>query len=265
LTVVTRETDDCAHWAVTLHGFIDDELDAANTLAFESHLTTCPNCRAQVERFTALRRTIGQDGVAWPVPEHVRAQVFDAVARAVAQPKRDTRRSTTRVLGFIQRWSFIPSAAALAASLFLVLAVPHPNPDPTLQDAIVSSHVRSLLVDHLTDVKTSDRHTVKPWFNGKADVSPPVVDLAAQGFPLIGGRLDYIAGQPVPVIVYRRNGHVINVFVWPAREPAAQSYGERGYNMVWWTSNGLTFCAVSDVADADLLQFKQDLLQSDVQ
>lgn len=263
--MVTREPDSCADWAETLHGFIDDELDAANTLAFEAHLATCTNCRAQVERFTSLRRTIGQDGVAWPVPEHVRAQVVEAVVRAAARPKRNARRSTRQVVGFIQRWSFIPSAAALAASLLLVLAVPRPNSDPSLQDAIVSSHVRSLLVDHLTDVKTSDRHTVKPWFNGKADISPPVVDLVAQGFPLIGGRLDYIAGQPVPAIVYRRNGHVINVFVWPARETAAQSYNERGYNMVWWTSNGLTFCAVSDVANADLMQLRQEFLHSEAQ
>lgn len=258
---MTREPDGCADWAVTLHGFIDGELDAANALAFESHLAACPECRAQVERFTSLQRTIGQDGVAWPVPEHVRAQVVDAVARAVAQPKRDARRPTTQILGFVRRWSFIPSAAALAASLFLVLAVPQPR--PSLQDEIVSSHVRSLLVDHLTDVQTSDRHTVKPWFNGKTDVSPPVVDLAARDFPLIGGRLDYIAGRAVPVIVYRRHGHVINVFVWPAREILAPTYSERGYNMVWWTSNDLTFCAVSDVADTDLLQFRQDFLQSE--
>lgn len=260
---MTRDPDGCAHWAVTLHGFIDDELDAANTLAFESHLATCPDCRAEVERFMSLRRTIGQDGVAWPVPEHVRAQVVDAVSRAVPQPKRDARRPTAQVLGFVRRWSFIPSAGALAASLFLVLAVPRQH--PSLQDEIVSSHVRSLLVDHLTDVQTSDRHTVKPWFNGKADVSPPVVDLAAQGFPLVGGRLDYIAGQPVPVIVYRRHGHVINIFVWPARESAARNYSERGYNMVWWTSNDLTFCAVSDVADAELLQLRQEFLQSQTQ
>ncbi|KAA0122497.1 anti-sigma factor [Methylobacterium sp. P1-11] len=261
--MVTREPDGCADWAVTLHGFVDDELDAANTLAFEAHLAACPGCRAQVERFTTLRRTVGQDGVAWPVPEHVRAQVFEAVARAGARPKSDARRSTTQLLGFVRRWSFIPSAAALAASLFLVLAIPHSR--ASLQDEIVSSHVRSLLVDHLTDVQTSDRHTVKPWFNGKADISPPVVELAARGFPLVGGRLDYIAGQPVPVIVYRRHGHVINVFVWPARESAPQNYNERGYNLVWWNSQDLTFCAVSDVAGADLLQFRQDFMQSEIQ
>ncbi|MCJ2050341.1 anti-sigma factor family protein [Methylobacterium sp. J-070] len=259
----TPGPDGCAPWAATLHGFIDGELDAANTLAFEAHLAACPHCRAEVERFTSSRRTMGQEGVAWPVPEHVRAQVVEAVAQMSARPKRDPRRQTTQVLGFVRRWSFVPSAAVLAAGLFLVLAVPHSS--SSLQDEIVASHVRSLLVDHLTDVQTSDRHTVKPWFNGKADVSPPVIDLAAQGFPLIGGRLDYIAGRPVPVVVYRRHGHVINVFVWPARETAAQTYSERGYNMVWWTSNGFTFCAVSDVADADLLQLRQDFLQAEAQ
>ncbi|MHB2205484.1 anti-sigma factor family protein [Methylobacterium sp. CM6257] len=255
------EADPCVQWAVTLHGFIDGELDAVNALAFESHLAGCPHCRAEVERFSTLRRTVGQDGVAWPVPEHVRAQLVDAVARASARARRNAGQQTIQILAFVRRWSFIPSAAALAASLFLVLGVPRPS--PSLQDELVSSHVRSLLVDHLTDVQTSDRHTVKPWFNGKADVSPPVVDLSPQGFPLVGGRLDYIAGRPVPVIVYRRREHVINVFVWPARETGAQTYSEHGYNMVWWTSDGLTFCAVSDVSDSDLLQLRRAFSQSD--
>jgi anti-sigma factor RsiW len=259
--VTSLEDDACAPWAVTLHGFIDGELDAVNALAFEAHLADCAHCRTAVTRFTFLRRTLGQEGVAWPLPPHVHAQVADAVARANTEPRHTAGRQAAKLLALMRRWSFIPSAAALAASLFLVLAVPRPG--PSLQDEIVSSHVRSLLVDHLTDVRTLDRHTVKPWFNGKTDIAPPVADLAAQGFPLVGGRLDYVAGQPVPVIVYRRHEHVINVFVWHARAIATETYSEGGFNMVWWTVNGLTFCAISDVAEADLQQLRQDMIRTE--
>ena len=148
---------------------------------------------------------------------------------------------------FIRHWSFVPSAAALAASLFLVLAAPKNT--SSIQNEILESHVRSLLVDHLTDVASSDQHTVKPWFNGKIDFSPPVVDLAAQGFPLVGGRVDYIGGRVVAALIYRRHGHFINVFVWPAPSAATTTTTLEGYTLTNWTENGLNFWAVSDTAD----------------
>jgi anti-sigma factor RsiW len=154
---------------------------------------------------------------------------------------------------------FVPSLAALAASLLLVMT---PMSDrSTIGDEVVSGHIRSLLVDHLTDVATSDQHTVKPWFNGKIDFSPPVVDLAREGFPLEGGRIDYIGGRVVAALVYKRHSHVINVFVWPAAvggETATWrgTASRDGYNMESWVAGGLTFCAVSDVSTDDLARLR---------
>ena len=147
----------------------------------------------------------------------------------------------------------------MAASLALLLALPQLTTVP-MQDQLVASHVRSLLASHLTDVQTSDRHVVKPWFNGRIDFAPPVVELAPQGFPLVGGRLDYIGGRVVPAIVYRRRLHTINLFVMPAgtlSSPAPISTRRDGYSLVRWTRGGLQYWAVSDVEPGELELFRQ--------
>jgi anti-sigma factor RsiW len=131
----------------------------------------------------------------------------------------------------------------------------------SMSDEILASHVRSLLVDHLTDVATSDQHTVKPWFNGKIDFAPPVVDLAGEGFPLVGGRVDYIGGRVVAALVYRRQAHIINVFVWPAAAGAPTSSSRDGYNIRSWSEGGLTWWAVSDASAADVGRFQELLVE----
>jgi anti-sigma factor RsiW len=160
-----------------------------------------------------------------------------------------------KVLELAKQWLFVPSLAALAASLFLVMSLPQDR--SSIQEEVVASHVRSLLVNHLTDVATSDQHTVKPWFNGKIDFSPPVVDLAPQGFPLVGGRVDYIGSRVVAALIYRRQGHFINVFVWPAPPATATTATRDGYNMANWTQDGLNFWAVSDVNSDDINKFRE--------
>jgi anti-sigma factor RsiW len=123
---------------------------------------------------------------------------------------------------------------------------------------LVDAHVRSLLPNHLLDVVSTDRHTVKPWFAGKTDIAPPVVDLAAQGFPLLGGRLDYVDGHSAAVLAYGRRLHKINLFVWRAStaEPAEASFVVRGHSLLHWTSAGLSYWAVSDAAPSELEEFK---------
>ena len=249
----------CAEWEMMLHGFVDGELDAAHSLQIERHVALCAYCARQLESIQTLKELVTQRGVSWRTPDHVRAQVLAAIAQEAARQAPAVRPSAAHgVLKFVRQWLFVPSLAALAASLFLVVA---PMSDrPSTGDEVIASHVRSLLVDHLTDVATSDQHTVKPWFNGKIDFAPPVVDLAREGFPLQGGRVDYIGGRVVAALVYRRQSHVINLFVWPtgADTTAAtvRTSGRDGYNIENWRAGGLNFWAVSDGSADEIARFR---------
>jgi anti-sigma factor (TIGR02949 family) len=248
--------DDCLEWETRLHSFLDGELDAAHVVEVEQHLATCPHCTAEMDRLLGTRRLVRQSGVKWQAPEAIRAQVLSAIALEEGRRQRATAPQTSGwqwVLQFARQWTFLPGLAALAASLVLFLSVPQ---QASLQDQILASHIRSMQADHLVDVETSDQHTVKPWFNGKLDFSPPVVDLAAQGFPLIGGRVDYVGGRAVAALIYRRHGHVINVFVWPGAPVSRSTSAHDGYNVETWSSGGLLFWAVSDVNAADLAAFR---------
>lgn len=235
----------CADKTHLLHAHFDGELDAANAAAFEAHLTTCPGCAAALADLHALHDRLSDPALRTPAPESLRARIEAAIA-ADAAPAR--RRAPSALLP----WGVSGGLAALAASLAVVAALPSRT---DLADQLVADHVRSTLATHLVDVASSDRHTVKPWFNGRLDFAPPVPDLAPQGFPLIGGRLDYLDGRVVAALVYRRNKHLINVFVRP--EPTGVSLPglgrpHEGYNLVRWTEHGLEFWAVSDVDSGEL-------------
>lgn len=256
--------DQCTGWQLILHGFIDGELDAAHSLQLEKHIATCSHCADQLAKFQVQKKVVAQKGVSWRTPDHVRAQVLAVISRETATRARSLSEQIDKdsdqkfkAIEFIKRWIFVPSLAGLAASLFLVMA---PIQDrSSIQDEVLASHIRSLLVDHLTDVATSDQHTVKPWFNGKIDFSPPVVDLASQGFPLVGGRIDYIGGRVVAALIYRRHGHLINVFVWPAPPVMTNPVTRDGYHIANWSKDGLNFWAVSDVSADDILRLRQAL------
>jgi anti-sigma factor RsiW len=229
-----------------LHALLDDELDAANVATVEAHLRTCPDCAAEFEQLKHLHEVIADPALRYAAPAGLRDRIetsLPATAR-IANP-------WPARLG----WG---AGGAIAASLALMLAMPQPSATGSLEQQMVASHVRSLLADHLVDIPTSDRHVVKPWFNGKIDFSPPTPDLKAAGFPLVGGRLDYIGGRVVPAIVYRRNLHTINVFAWPAgKAPSGETMATDGYTLVHWRQGDLDFWAVSDVAGGDLDQFRR--------
>jgi anti-sigma factor RsiW len=252
----------CPEWPVMLHGFVDGELDPAHASRFQDHLATCTGCRAEVEEVRAARKIMNQEGVKWHSPEALRSQVlsmlaFEESARASRPPQRQQLQKPAwrRKLDLLKQWSFVPSLAALAASLFLFAITP--SQTLVLQDEILASHIRSMMANHLTDVLTSDQHTVKPWFNGKIDFSPPVTDLVKDGFTLIGGRVDYLGGRSVAALIYRRNGHIINLFIWPASSTAQRAAVHDGYNMEQWSDGGLVFWAISDVAPGELVRFKE--------
>jgi anti-sigma factor RsiW len=248
----------CAERELRLHALIDDELDAANVLEMESHLKSCPGCAEELHDLEALRKRLRTSDLRLSAPPSLRLKIEEALAPgpAAAVPVRALApRKASR------SW-LVPSVfAAVAASLVFLIGTSQ-LASRNLQDQLISSHVRSLLANHLTDVTTTDQHVVKPWFNGRIDFAPPVMDLVEQGYPLVGGRLDYIDGRVVPALVYQRRLHTINLFIRPLpalSSPLDVTARRNGYSLVRWTGDGLEFWAVSDIDLGDLQVFQRDL------
>jgi anti-sigma factor RsiW len=248
----------CQESTVVLQAYLDKELDPVRSLEVAQHLMECRRCQRRYEEHQALRQVIGRQASYFEAPGGVCRRVRRAVrqaARAEAPPVR-----WSWVLSWLRPGVLAP-VAVLALGLLLALPwLAQPSGETRLAQALLSAHVRSLMAGHLTDVASTDQHTVKPWFNGKVTFSPPVADPAAQGFPLVGGRLDVVEEQPVVALVYQRRKHYINLFIWPASRsgPTAEIVlTQRGYNLVHWTEGGMTFWAVSDVNRGELQEFAQ--------
>jgi len=249
----------CADGEILLHALIDNELDAGHARELETHLSTCAACTEKLQAFRAMRAAMADAKLKEAAPAALRGRieaVLPAPSAEVIAPRQFSRPSRRTFFGGCAAGAALSGAIAAG----VVLAVIREDGEQTIAGEVASAHVRSLQPGHLMDVETSDRHTVKPWFNGKLDVAPPVIDLTAQGFTLLGGRLDYIDGEPVAAIVYQRRKHVINLFV--AQRLGAARTGTKmetvqGYNMRHWSENGLDFWAMSDIAAAELDEFVQ--------
>ncbi|HTS54238.1 MAG TPA: anti-sigma factor [Burkholderiales bacterium] len=247
---------DCTQAQEQLDRLQDGELEALTRRKLRAHIANCTVCAAADEQLSALRSAVRDNASYFTAPETLRQRVVkDLRAKRASMLTRAVQ---------MPWWGFAASmTGATALAVALTLALTLPSTQDQLGQDVVASHVRSLMGNHLADIASSDQHTVKPWFNGKLDFSPPVHDLAAEGFPLLAGRLDYVGGRPVAALVYQRRQHRINVFVWPAaREQAVgRSVTINGYNAVEWMHAGMVFWAVSDVNSRDLSQLK-DLLQA---
>jgi anti-sigma factor RsiW len=245
-----------------LGAVLDGELDALTSARVEAHIGACPACAAEFARIQALSIAIRERATRHLMPDALRASLLPqpAIADRAAPPRPLSDR--------LKRW-LRPAAGGFAigaalATGFAVLVDTH-DTDTELADNIVSAHVRGLQPGHLTDVEVSDQHQVKPWFDGRVDFAPPVKDLSAQGFDLVGGRLDYFQGRPAAVVVYRRHLHVIDLFVIHADNagttaPAAHSTPS-GYNFVRWSAGGQDYWAVSDLNQAELKEFAEAIRQ----
>ena len=235
-----------------LHGYLDGELDLVRTVEFEEHLKVCADCAADIREQQVMRQSLRSSNLYERAPEKLRSRIRAEVSGDSVQRK---------IIPMSRRSALAWFAAAAAIVIAFILGgrlIPQMGTQRQtnlIAQEIVSSHIRSLQPGHLFDVQSTDQHTVKPWFDGKIDFAPPVVDLTPEGFPLVGGRLDYVDGRSVSALVYRRRLHYINLFVWPSAgsesTPTALQVRE-GYNILHWAQSGMTFWAVSDLAGDEL-------------
>jgi anti-sigma factor RsiW len=247
--------------------YMDHELDLVRQLEIEQHLKECPSCsRAYAER-RSLQVAIKAAPLYFEMPVKLEQDVRRALRRAAGvSPAADTAAPAKEFfprLGW--NWGgWLAGAMSVAAVAVVLIGVgPRllgPSPDDQLSEEVTSSHVRSLITNHLIDIVTSNQHVVKPWFNGRIDFSPSVRDFSDQGFPLAGGRLDYLAGRTVAVLVYHRALHPINLFMWPSRpgeERKENILGRQGYHLIHWSHGGMTYWVISDLNEKELKDFAE--------
>jgi len=241
----------CAEAEILIHALIDGELDAGHAHEVEAHAAGCARCAAALAAYRRMSQAIAEADLRYTAPESLRRRIFPPAPQPAAAPP--TRRA---ILGGFALGSAV---SALAASGIVALMLGKDD-EQRIVSQIVTAHLRSLQAGHLTDVVSTDQHTVKPWFDGKIDVAPPVIDLTAQGFTLIGGRLDYVDARPIGAVVYRRRQHIINLFVAQTarmehRAPRTETF--QGYNVRYWSDRGLNFWAVSDIGADELAEFSE--------
>jgi anti-sigma factor RsiW len=254
----------CEEAEILLHALIDGELDAGHARDVEAHVATCPRCTAELAAIREMSKAIAGAGMRYTAPVELRRRIEASLPAAAPS---QVLSSPSQVLPFpasppsrrsvLRGFAMGSAVSAIAATGLFAIVLRHDDEQRLLSE-IVSAHLRSLQAGHLTDVISTDQHTVKPWFNGRLDVSPPVIDLTAQGFTLIGGRLDYVDARSIGAVVYRRRQHVINLFVAQTADATHQPptmETMQGFNVRHWSEQGMKFWAVSDVAPDELAEF----------
>jgi anti-sigma factor RsiW len=238
----------CDEAKILLHALIDGELDAGHAREVEEHIAGCASCAAELAASREMSKAVADADLRYTAPSTLRRRIEASLPQTAAPP---SRRAVLR--GF----AFGSAVSAIAATGLVAIVLRQDDEQRMLSD-VVSAHLRSLQAGHLTDVISTDQHTVKPWFNGKIDVAPPVIDLTALGFTLVGGRLDYVDARPIGAVVYRRRQHVINLFVAQTtsmEHRAARTENFQGFNIRYWSDRGLNFWAVSDLGADELAEF----------
>jgi anti-sigma factor RsiW len=233
-----------------MNAYLDGELDLVRNLEMEGHLQTCPTCARILGNQRTLQETLRSDAFYYRAPLPLQAWLRSSLGKTRPRPTRP------------RIWVFMGAAAASIAIVGFTLGWMSARKDLSTEDLlareVISSHVRSLMASHLTDVASSDQHTVKPWFKGQLDFSPPVKDLSKEDFSLVGGRVDYVGDRSVAAIVYQRRKHFINLFVWPSPSDSATSQGSltlQGFHLIRWNKDGLAYWAVSDLNEKELDEF----------
>ena len=265
----------CDEATKLMDGYLDGELDPLTSQKIEQHLRDCHKCEQAYEAHTALSHAISRGAPYYKAPNELRQRVHSSLldtigAKDIRSAARENQllvkrpRAERRFVPSEMPWNWLALAAAIILTAVIISSLlprlKQPGSDQFLATQLIASHVRSLMANHLTDVSSSDQHTVKPWLDAKLDFAPAVVDLSGQGFPLIGGRLDYLDNRPVAALVYQRRKHFINLFVWPtaAGDSKKQELVTRqGYHLLHWIDGDFTYWAVSDVNASDLQNFKQ--------
>lgn len=244
---------ECEDAGGLVHGYLDGELDLVRSLEVEGHMRECEECGRELREQTALRLAINRDLPYFDAPTSLRGRVRASLRRA--------HKAETSGARFGWRWLLASTSLVLAAVFVFALLLPlrsrQAGDDPLAQE-VVAGHVRSLMAEHLTDVPSTDRHTVKPWLDRHLDFAPPVRDLSAEGFVLVGGRLDYLDRRAVAALVYQRRQHLINLYVWPStpgQSSAETAKARQGYNLISWADSGMNFWAVSDINADELREF----------
>jgi anti-sigma factor RsiW len=265
----------CEEATTLMDGYLDGELDPITNQAIEQHLRECQDCDQAYKIHGSLIRAIGSATPYYKAPAGLRERIQSSLREEVAerpmrnvapdaQPLFPTKQRQPQTILWHTSWNWLALAAAVIfaaiIALTLVPRLQRPGADQFLATQLIASHVRSLMANHLTDVASSDQHTVKPWLDARLDFAPPVVDLSQQGFPLVGGRLDYLDNRPVAALVYQRRKHFINLFIWrdgAAADKTMKTISRQGYHLLHWPDSEFSYWAVSDVSEKDLQEFKQ--------